>query len=81
PEVLFLDEATSALDNITEESIVKALDNLPADLTLIIIAHRLSTVKRADIIYFLQDGNIVSQGTYDDLLESNETFRTMAKLS
>ncbi|MEO0726401.1 MAG: ATP-binding cassette domain-containing protein [Bacteroidota bacterium] len=81
PEVLFLDEATSALDNITEESIVKALDNLPADLTLIIIAHRLSTVKRADIIYFLQDGNIVSQGTYDDLLASNETFRTMAKLS
>ncbi len=81
PEVLFLDEATSALDNITEESIVQALDNLPTDLTLIIIAHRLSSVKRAGIIYFLQDGNIVSQGTYDVLLESNETFRTMVKLS
>ena len=81
PEVLFLDEATSALDNITEESIVRSLDNLPEDLTLIIIAHRLSSVRRADIIYFLQDGKIVSQGTYDELLETNETFRTMVKLS
>ncbi|MEO0873667.1 MAG: ABC transporter ATP-binding protein [Bacteroidota bacterium] len=81
PEVLFLDEATSALDNITEESIVKALDKLPAELTLIIIAHRLSSVRRADIIYFLQNGKIISQGSYEDLLENNETFRAMAKLS
>jgi ATP-binding cassette subfamily C protein len=81
PHVLILDEATSSLDNITEKSIVESLDNLPEDLTLIIIAHRLSSVRRADCIYFLSDGKIMASGTYDELLESSETFRTMVELS
>ncbi|RME97893.1 MAG: ATP-binding cassette domain-containing protein, partial [Bacteroidetes bacterium] len=81
PKVLILDEATSALDNLTERSIVEALDELPSELTLIIVAHRLSTVRRADQIYFLDAGQILSAGTYDELLASNESFRTMVELS
>lgn len=81
PHVLILDEATSALDNITEKSIVESLDNLPDDLTLIIIAHRLSSVRRADCIYFLEEGKITASGTYDELVESSDTFRTMVELS
>jgi ABC-type multidrug transport system fused ATPase/permease subunit len=81
PHVLILDEATSSLDNITEKSIVESLDNLPEDLTLIIIAHRLSSVRRADCIYFLEAGKILASGTYNELVESSDTFRTMVELS
>lgn len=81
PELLILDEATSALDSITEKSIISSLKQLPADITIIIIAHRLSTIRHADCIYVLDEGNVLSKGSYDTLMETNDTFKTMVKLS
>ena len=81
PSVLILDEATSALDSITEKSIIESLKTLPNDITTIIIAHRLSTVKHADCIYILKEGQISAKGTYESLVHSNESFKTMVNLS
>lgn len=81
PSVLILDEATSALDSITEKGIIESLSLLPDDMTTIIIAHRLSTVRHADFIYFLKDGKINAKGSYDSLLASNQVFKTMVELS
>lgn len=81
PSVLVLDEATSALDSITEKSIIRSLASLPENLTTIIIAHRLSTVRHADCIYVLKDGKIVDKGNYNELMQSNDTFKTMVALS
>ena len=81
PAVLVLDEATSALDSITERGIIQSLQSLPANLTTIVIAHRLSTVRHADCIYILNQGRIVAQGNYQELMHSNETFKTMVQLS
>lgn len=78
PDVLVLDEATSALDNATEASIMEVIDGLAAELTIIMIAHRLSTVRQADRIYFLNRGKIADCGTYDELLTSSEDFRNLA---
>ncbi len=81
PSVLVLDEATSALDSITEKGIIESLRLLPKNLTTIIIAHRLSTVRHADCIYFLKDGEIRAEGNYESLIDTNETFKTMVELS
>ncbi|MEO0731482.1 MAG: ABC transporter ATP-binding protein [Bacteroidota bacterium] len=81
PSVLVLDEATSALDNVTERGIIEALDNLPREVTTLVIAHRLSTVQHADRIYFLDEGRIVAQGTYTELIEQHNDFRAMAQLA
>ncbi|MEM1318969.1 MAG: ABC transporter ATP-binding protein [Bacteroidota bacterium] len=81
PSLLVLDEATSALDSITEKGVIESLKSLPDDLTIIIIAHRLSTVRHADCIYLLENGQIIAQGTYDSLMHSNDVFKTMVKLS
>lgn len=81
PKILVLDEATSALDTITEKGIIESLKRLPKDITIIIIAHRLSTVRHADQIYILEDGKIKDQGTYDSLMDSSNTFKTMVELS
>ncbi len=81
PSVLILDEATSALDSITEKSIIESLQKLPQDLTTIIIAHRLSTVKHANCIYILDEGKVIAKGTYDSLIDSNKSFQTMVNLS
>ncbi|WP_441000585.1 ABC transporter ATP-binding protein [Fodinibius sp. SL11] len=78
PEVLVMDEATSALDNITEKQITDAIESLKGERTLIMIAHRLTTVKNCDMLYFMEDGKIVEQGNYDDLVHSNVRFREMA---
>lgn len=78
PEVLVMDEATSALDNITEKQITAAIDSLKGDRTIIMIAHRLTTVKDCDIIYFMEDGKIVQSGTYRELIKANQHFREMA---
>ena len=58
PKVLILDEATSALDNITEKAVMDAIDNLSKNITIILIAHRLSTVKKCDRIYILENGSL-----------------------
>jgi ATP-binding cassette subfamily B protein len=76
--VLVFDEATSALDNATEQSVMEAIKGLSGDLTILLIAHRLSTIKHCDIVVELDQGHIVAQGTYDDLLEHSASFRKMA---
>ena len=69
PKVLILDEATSALDNQTEQEVMKAINNLNKKITIILIAHRLNTVKNCDIIYKLDKGQLISQGTYNELFQ------------
>jgi ATP-binding cassette subfamily B protein len=75
--VLVFDEATSALDNATEQSVMDAIDGLSSDLTILLIAHRLTTVRRCDIIVELENGRVLAQGTYKQLLESSPSFRRM----
>lgn len=74
PEILILDEATSALDNKTEKLIQKALDNLMKWRTSIVIAHRLSTIQNADKIFMIENGKIVEQWTYTQLVEKKSRF-------
>jgi ABC-type multidrug transport system fused ATPase/permease subunit len=76
--VLVFDEATSALDNATEQSVMDAIEGLSSDLTILLIAHRLSTVRRCDTIVELNNGKVVTQGTYAQLLECSPKFRRMA---
>ncbi len=79
PQVLVMDEATSALDNITEQQIIDSIENLKGERTVIMIAHRLTTVMNCDMLYFMDKGKIIDQGTYQELLERNKLFREMAK--
>jgi ABC-type multidrug transport system fused ATPase/permease subunit len=78
PSVLVMDEATSALDGITEESVMDALHSLSRKKTIIVIAHRLTTVRECDAIYLLEKGRIVAQGTYPDLMRESAWFRKAA---
>jgi ATP-binding cassette, subfamily B, bacterial PglK len=78
PDVLILDEATSALDNLTERAVMEAVHNLSHEKTIIMIAHRLSTVKECETIFLMEKGRLVAQGRYDALVAENETFRRMA---
>ena len=71
PEILILDEATSSIDTITEQQIQKAMDNLMKGRTSFIIAHRLSTIKNADLILVMDKGDIVEQGTHEELLKKD----------
>lgn len=81
PSLLVLDEATSSVDMITEQNIINALNTLPRDMTLIVIAHRLATVKDMDRIYFMENGNIASTGTYESLQKDNTVFQDLVNLS
>jgi ATP-binding cassette, subfamily B, bacterial PglK len=76
--VLVFDEATSALDNATEQSVIDAIEMLNRDLTILLIAHRLTTVKHCDTIVELEHGRVVAQGTYEQLLECSPSFRRMS---
>ncbi|MEL6518624.1 MAG: ABC transporter ATP-binding protein [Pseudomonadota bacterium] len=78
PELLIMDEATSALDNITERAVMEAIQKLRDDVTIIMIAHRLSTVRKCDQIYLLNQGVVEAAGTYEELVDRNEIFREMA---
>ncbi len=78
PSVLVFDEATSALDQATEESVMRAIYQLEEDHTILLIAHRLSTVQRADKIIMLEGGEKVGEGTYGELRSQNSKFRSMA---
>lgn len=78
PDVLILDEATSAVDTATERAIMDAVEGLAGRKTLIMIAHRLSTVERCDQIVVLDCGELVGIGSFDELKSSNETFRRLA---
>lgn len=79
PDVLVLDEATSALDGITESIVMDAIKDLTGKKTIILIAHRLSTLMEANTIFYLNKGEIIGQGTYDQLMKQHEQFRKMAK--
>ena len=79
--VLVFDEATSALDGITEKIIMEAIHEFSGKKTIVMIAHRLKTVHNCDIIYFMEDGEIVDQGTYSELIVRNSKFREMAENS
>ncbi len=72
-----LDEATSALDTITENSVQEALDRLGSQRTVLVIAHRLGTIRNADNIIVLKDGVVAEQGTHEELLELNGTYAEM----
>lgn len=76
--VLVFDEATSALDNATEKAVMEAVDALNRNLTILFVAHRLTTVQHCDIIIELEHGQVVAQGTYQELLDSSPGFRAMA---
>ena len=78
PDVLILDEATSALDNATEADFVRAIDRMHGEKTVIMIAHRLSTVQKCDRIVVMQRGKIVAVGTFEALLQSSPEFRVLA---
>lgn len=78
-EVLVFDEATSALDGITEKIVMDAIHEFSGQKTIIMIAHRLKTVEQCDQIYLMEKGKIIDQGTYQQLIQNNATFREMTK--
>lgn len=80
PEILLLDEATSALDTDSERLVQEALEKLMKDRTTIIVAHRLSTIKNADIIYVLQDGQIVESGNHNTLFSMNGIYTKLCAM-
>ena len=80
PSILILDEATSALDNTTEVLIQGALDELCRGRTTIVVAHRLSTIRNADEIAVVMDGEISERGTHDELIEKGGTYKNLYSL-
>ena len=81
PQILILDEATSALDNLTERAVMEAVQKLRKNITIIIIAHRLSTVKNCDKIFLIEKGELKGQGTFEKLIQINQKFKeTVNKL-
>jgi|688.fasta_scaffold18067_3 ABC-type multidrug transport system fused ATPase/permease subunit len=80
PKLLVLDEATSSLDGTTEASISEAVHNLKGGVTIVMIAHRLSTVKESDIIYYLANGKLEMSGTFDELRRNIPEFDKQAQL-
>jgi len=80
PRILILDEATSQIDTQSENEIQKALDNISGGKTVLIIAHRLTTVKKADTIAVLEEGQIVAQGTHEELFTNSASYRNLYHL-
>ncbi len=78
PQLLIMDEATSALDSVTEKYVVEAIERLKGERTIIMIAHRLTTVEKCDMLYLMHHGSIVDSGSYEVLIERNRDFRKMA---
>lgn len=78
-EIILFDEATSALDNETQKEIQKAIDNLQGEYTILIIAHRISTIINCDRIMVIEDGKIVDQGTHEYLLKNNKKYKKLCE--
>ncbi len=72
-----MDEGTSALDNITERAVMEAVNKLARAKTIILIAHRLTTVRTCDRIFLMEQGRLSASGTYDELVADNARFRDM----
>lgn len=81
PSVLVFDEATSALDSRTEKDVMSFIDGLAHQKTIVMIAHRLSTVERCDKIYVMDKGRVIDEGSYEELLDRNEHFRALAQIA
>ena len=79
PSILILDEATSSLDTESEYLVQRAIDNLMADRTVLVIAHRLTTVENADAIVVMKDGQIVDNGSHEDLLKKDGIYKRLYK--
>lgn len=79
-EIILFDEATSALDNKSQEYIKKSIDNLVKDHTIVIVAHRLSTIIDADIIHVVDDGKIIASGTHEQLLKKCKKYKELYEL-
>jgi ABC-type multidrug transport system fused ATPase/permease subunit len=75
-----MDEATSALDADAENEINKALDAMRGEVTVVLIAHRLNTVQRSDLVFLVEDGRITATGTFPELVKSNKTVQKLADL-
>jgi ABC-type bacteriocin/lantibiotic exporter with double-glycine peptidase domain len=80
PKLLVLDETTSSLDSLTENTVMKFIDSFKGETTLVIVAHRLSTIKTCDRIYYLEDGKIAAQGSFDQIRDAVPNFETQVKL-
>jgi ATP-binding cassette subfamily B protein len=80
PRILILDDATASVDSNTEQLIQQALDRLMAGRTTFVIAHRLSTVRRADLILVMQNGRIATRGTHEELLQTSDLYRQVYEL-
>lgn len=78
PQILILDEATSALDNTTEKAVMDAVNSLSKNITIILIAHRLNTIKKCDKIFLLEKGELKNEGTFDELTKISDNFRENA---
>ena len=81
PDIIFFDEATSALDGITEKNVLNSVLKFSTNRTVIIVAHRLSTLQNCDDIFFMEDGKISDSGTYNYFKENNEKFRQMERIN
>lgn len=81
PRVLVMDEATSALDTATEAAVTRAIDDLHGDVTVITVAHRLATIRDSDIVFFLRDGRLVAQGTFEEVVAQVPDFAEQAALA
>ncbi len=79
PKLIILDEATSALDSETENKISEAITRLKGKSTIVVVAHRLSTVRKADTVLYLEDGCIIDSGTFDELKNKNSNFQKQAE--
>lgn len=80
PQFLVLDESTSALDTVTENSVMRDIKNLRKDITIVLIAHRISTVRDCDLIYYLENGSVTAHGTYSNILNTSPGFAAMVDL-
>ena len=78
PQVLVFDEATSALDNLTEKAVMDAVHNSKNDITKILVAHRLSTVRKCDKIFMFDKGELKKEGTFEELIKNSDEFRSSA---
>ena len=79
PKLIILDEATSALDSETENKISEAISRLKGKSTIVVVAHRLSTVRKADTVLYLEGGCIVDSGTFEELKNKNSNFQKQAE--